>query len=101
MRIEAIETSADRARLPERSVLVPAHITAAAQSLGISATQMAQAFSVGSSLSEVAQVRGISQEALLAAMEANPPASLALQETTKAARASTFARVAQAIDAIV
>jgi len=101
MRIEPIEASEDRARLPERVVPVPSHITAAAQSLGISATQMAQAFSAGSTLTDVAQVRGISQAALLAAMEANPPASVALQETTKAARASTFARVAQAIDAIV
>ena len=101
MRIDAIETPADRVRLPERPVLVPRHLTAAAQSLGISAGQLARAFSAGSSLTDLAHARGISPEDLLAAMEANPPASIALQESTRAARASTFARVAQGIDAIV
>ena len=69
MTSEAIEPSADRVHLPARVVPVPAHITAAAPSLGISAAQMAQ--------------------------------QIAVQESTRAARASTFARVAKAIDAIV
>ena len=75
MSIDAIESSADRPRLPEMPVYVPSHITAAAKSLGIPASLVTQAFAAGASLSDVAYSRGISKADLVAAMQANPPAS--------------------------
>lgn len=69
---------------------VPAHITAAALSLGISAAQVREAISIGSSLPMLAKARGISQEDLVAAMRANPPAGflgLAVAEGARSAAA--------------
>ncbi|QTE28329.1 hypothetical protein [Pengzhenrongella sicca] len=86
MSIGPIESVTDQVRAPEALIQVPGHITAAAQSLGISAAQMSQAFSVGASLADVAQTRGISQEDLLSAMEANPPANLAVVVAARGAR---------------